>query len=127
MAKAYYFCAIWKLLFAQGVVVVFVTSAVLGFISIQAAQSAFFGGLIGFLPNAYFSYKISRTRGMAAQQILRSFYAGETVKLLSTAALFVLVFQLPGILFAPLFSAFVAVTSVFWFALLMQSTQLKRD
>ena len=127
MAKADYFFAIRKLLFAQAIVVVFVTSAALGFFSIQAAKSAFLGGLIGFLPNAYFFYKISRSRGMAAEKILRSFYACETAKLIITAALFVLVFQLPGILFAPLFFAFVAVISVFWFALLMQSTELKRD
>jgi len=118
MQEADFFLAIRKLLFAQIALIVFVTSAALGFFSIQAAKSAFLGGLIGFLPNAYFSFKISRSRGVTAQQILRSFYTGETVKLIITAVLFISVFQLPGILFAPLFFAFVVVISVFWFALL---------
>jgi ATP synthase protein I len=54
-------------------------------------------------------------------QVVRAFYLGETIKLLFTALLFIIVFQLPGIWPLPLFIAFGAVMAVFWFALLLRN------
>lgn len=115
------FLAIRKLLLAQVLMVAFVSNVALGFFGVQAGKSALLGGIIGFLPNACFAFKISGMKGKPANLILRSFYVGEALKLVLTAALFILVFQLPDILGLPLFAGFMAVLMVFWFALLMRS------
>lgn len=63
--------------------------------SVSGAYSAFLGGLIFTLPNAYFAHKAFAYSGArAAQQIVKSFYMGESVKLILTAVLFTVVFVL---------------------------------
>lgn len=85
-----------------------------------AARSALLGGLVAFLPNAYFASRIGAAQHhKTAHEIVRSFYFGETVKLVATAALFALVLHVPGVSFGPLLGAFIAVLMVFWFALLL--------
>lgn len=55
--------------------------------------SALLGGLIFTIPNAYFAYKAFTYSGArAAPQIVKSFYMGESVKLILTAVLFTVVF-----------------------------------
>lgn len=84
------------------------------------ARSALLGGLVGFLPNAYFAAKFGRSDpGKSAKEVVRTFYLGESIKLIITALLFIFVFQLPGIVFMPLFIGFLSVIMVFWFALLL--------
>lgn len=88
----------------------------------QAARSSLLGGLTAFLPNAYFATRVgSAQKNKTAREIVRSFYFGETVKLVATAVLFGLVLHLPNIAFAPLIATFIAVLTVFWFALLHKS------
>lgn len=83
------------------------------------ARSAFLGGMTAFLPNAYFAVKFgSPDSTRTAKDIVKRFYYGETIKLITTAVLFIFIFQLPDIMFAPLFTGFGAVLAVFWFALL---------
>jgi ATP synthase protein I len=82
------------------------------------AISALLGGLVGFIPNLYFSFKFGRADPeKPAKNIVQDFYSGEVGKLVLTALLFVIVFQLPGIHYMPLFMSFIAVIMVFWFAL----------
>jgi len=84
--------------------------------------SAMLGGMVGFLPNAVFAFLFGRNDvGKSANQVVRAFYVGEAIKLALTAVLFITVFQLPGIQALPLFIAFVAVMTVFWFSLLFGS------
>ena len=86
----------------------------------EHAWSALFGGMISFLPNVFFALAFGRKDPRkTANQVVRAFYFGESIKLFLTVLLFVIVFQLPGILPLPLFSAFLAVTAIFWFALLL--------
>ncbi len=107
-----------KILKLQFVVLVLVTAiSVLGEDS-TVVVSSFLGGITAFLPNLYFSYRMSLTKGQNAKVIVRSFYAGETRKILLTASLFALAFQYPEIRFLPMLICFVAVLSVFWLALL---------
>jgi ATP synthase protein I len=47
------------------------------------------------------------------------FYAGETAKLILTVALFSIVLQIPAVDFLTLLIGYIAVLSVFWFALLL--------
>lgn len=84
------------------------------------ARSAGLGGCAAFLPNLAFAAILARA-DRTAQQVVRSFYLGETIKLFLTALLFVFIFQLPNILFLPLFAGFVPTLMVFWFALLMRN------
>ena len=84
--------------------------------------SALLGGLVGFLPNAFFAIQFGRKDpSKTANQVVKAFYYGETIKILFTTLLFVIVFQLPGILAMPLFIAFGAVMAVFWFSLLLRN------
>jgi len=78
------------------------------------------GGLAAFIPNMYFAFRIAGARNLEPGKILRSFYVGESVKLLLTAALFILILQIPTIEILPLLAGFSAALSVFWFALLMR-------
>jgi ATP synthase protein I len=82
--------------------------------------SAVLGGAAAFIPNLYFALRVHRSAGQEARKIVRSFYAGESGKLLLTAALFFMIFQLPNIEILPLLAVYVAALSVFWFALLMR-------
>jgi ATP synthase protein I len=86
----------------------------------QKALSPALGGLAAFIPNLYFALRIKGSAEQEARKILNSFYAGETGKLLLTAALFVLIFQIPNVKIIPLLAGYAAALSVFWFALLMR-------
>lgn len=86
----------------------------------QKALSPALGGLAAFIPNLYFALRIAGSGEQEARKILRSFYTGETVKLLLTAALFMLIFQIPNIEILPLLTGYIAALSVFWFALLLR-------
>jgi len=85
----------------------------------KLAISSIIGGLIAFLPNLYFAYRISLARGESAKKIVQSFYSGESRKVLMTCALFAIAFQVPGVQFFPLMACFVSVLSVFWLALIL--------
>ena len=82
--------------------------------------SAALGGVAAFIPNLYFALQVYKSAGQEARKIVKSFYLGESGKLLLTAALFFLIFQLPNIEILPLLTVYVAALSVFWFALLMR-------
>lgn len=84
------------------------------------ALASVLGGLAAFIPNLYFALRITRSEGQEARKILRSFYVGESVKLLLTAAIFALILRIPDIEILPLFASYVAALSVFWFALLLR-------
>jgi ATP synthase protein I len=63
--------------------------------------------LIGFSPRA----------GAPADQVARSFYVGEGVKLAVTVAAFIAVFLTLKVSFAALFGAYIATLFVYWIAL----------
>ena len=55
--------------------------------------SVFLGGMASVLPNAYFAIKAFRYGGARQMpQVLKSFYVGESGKIIITAAMFALVF-----------------------------------
>ncbi len=86
----------------------------------QKAWSAALGGMAAFVPNMYFALRVSGADGQDARKVLNSFYIGESVKLLLTAALFIMIFQIPNIELIPLLTGYISALSVFWFALLMR-------
>ncbi len=86
----------------------------------SSALSAVLGGAAAFIPNLYFALRVYKSAGQEARKIVNSFYAGESGKLLLTAGLFFMIFQLPNIEILVLLAVYMAALSVFWFALLMR-------
>lgn len=93
-----------------------------------SGYSGLCGGLIAWLPNVYFAHKAFRFSGArAAQNIVRSFYAGEAGKLILTAVLFALTFAGVKPLEAPaVFGVFLLTLMVSWFAPLLMRTRFSR-
>jgi ATP synthase protein I len=87
---------------------------------LDKAKSAILGGTAAFIPNLYFALSLRRVSGQQAKKIVRAFYSAESGKLILTAALFVMIFQVPGLEIWPLIVCYTAALSVFWFALLMR-------
>ncbi len=86
----------------------------------QQGLSSALGGVAAFIPNLYFALRVYKSEGKPARKIMNAFYAGESGKLLLTAALFILIFRVPNIAILPLLAGYIAALSVFWFALLMR-------
>jgi ATP synthase protein I len=115
-----YLSTVSKILSYQILIIIIITAGYAVVAGWQTALSPALGGAIAFIPNLYFALRIYRSAGQEAKKIVRSFYAGESGKLLLTAALFFVVFQIPNIEIIPLLAGFIAALSVFWFALFMR-------
>lgn len=88
----------------------------------RTATSAAIGGVIAFIPNAFFALFWSGFHGSkGARHVLHAFYLGEAVKLGLTGVLFFLAFQFREIEHLSLFIGFVVTLGVFWFALLQRT------
>lgn len=83
-----------------------------------AAVSALTGGMVAFLPNAYFAWRMFRHQGARyTKQIVSGFYRAEAGKFGLTAALFLLVFVLvPPSNPAFFFGAYVVTLFAHWLA-----------
>ena len=121
MADGKKFSTVAKILILQILTVILIASGFFFVGGWNSAVSPLLGGLAAFLPNLYFAFRTSRAAATDAQSIVRSFYAGETGKLILTVALFYLIFQLPDIKILPLLVTYAAVLSTFWFALILRS------
>ena len=55
----------------------------------QQGLSSALGGVAAFIPNLYFALRVYKSEGKPARKIMNAFYAGESGKLLLTAALFI--------------------------------------
>ena len=119
MAEKSGYSTVNKILLLQAMVIVLVTMGFWLLGSVNMAVSSLFGGMTAFLPNLYFAYRMSLVKEKSAKKIVRSFYTGESRKILMTCALFAVAFQLPNVQFVPLMACFVAVLSVFWLALIL--------
>ncbi len=77
----------------QFFICVMLTLAVWLLLDAVTAYSVLLGGLISIVPNSYFAWKAFRYRGASnTPLIVKSFYAGETGKLIMTGVSFALVF-----------------------------------
>ena len=79
------------ILLAQLVVTCVVSIALLGLSKIIAA-SAFIGGLICILPNAYLARRLTAKRTADPEKLMGTLYAAEIVKLVMTGVMFAVVF-----------------------------------
>jgi ATP synthase protein I len=114
------FSTVVKILKYQFLTVLLITAGFVIAGGWQQGLSPALGGGAAFIPNIYFALRVMSTSGQEARKIINSFYAGESGKLLLTAALFIIIFQIPNIKVLPLITGYTAVLSVFWFALLMR-------
>lgn len=112
------FSTVGRVLYAQVLVATLVASVFLWMGGWEFALSPVLGAVVAIVPNLYFAYKVYLARHREAQGIVNAFYTGETVKLLLTAALFALALQIQSVNFLTLLIGYIAVLSVFWFALL---------
>ncbi len=109
-----------KILVGQAFITLLVVTSFFMFGSYISTKSALYGGLAALIPNWYFARKINKHKGKEAKKIVRSFYAGESGKLILTAILFALILQDPRIDFLAVLTAYMAALTVFWFALLIR-------
>lgn len=119
MAARNQFSTVRNILVLQILIAVIIASGFLMLEGIENTLSPVLGCLVAMMPNWYFAYRLYSSRDMAAKQMVHSFYASESTKIILTACLFVLVFQIPGINIMTLLFGYSAVLSVFWFALIL--------
>lgn len=84
-----------------------------------AAWSALAGGGIGFITTAFFALRVF-TGGAErpAKVIVRTFYVGESQKILLTVALFVVAIVWLEVSFLPMFATYMVSLMAFWIVLL---------
>ena len=109
-----------KILKYQILVIFFVSLIFMLTVDLNSGFFSFLGGLIAFLPNLYFGWRLRKISQLETKKFINSFYRNETTKLLLTALFFVLVFRIPDIKLLPLLTCYISTLSVFWFALLMR-------
>lgn len=86
-------------------------------INAKAAGSAFLGGMVCIIPNAYFAIKLFKHHGArAAKQIVNSFYKGEALKIILSVFLFTAVFVLCRITPSAFFASYILVLMTHWFS-----------
>ncbi len=84
---------------------------------IQSGISAMLGGLAYWLPTLFFVWRVfARTTARAAKQFLVAFIAGEGVKLLLSAVLFVLIVKNLPVSILSVLAGFVGAVVSFWVA-----------
>ena len=84
---------IYKVIVTQFVATAIAALSAFALIDGVTGYSVFFGGMVSTLPNAYFAIKAFRYSGARQMpQVLKSFYAGESGKMIITAVMFALVF-----------------------------------
>ncbi len=120
MRKLHNVSVVNKILVGQILIVLLVSAGFFFLSNSINAKSAFYGGIVALIPNWYFARKINQHKGQDARKIVRSFYAGESGKLILTAILFALILQDPRINFMAVLTAYIAALTVFWFALFIR-------
>lgn len=103
-------------------------SLVLGLIFGQKeALSAMLGGLVAIIPSALFARKLFRHQGaQAARQIVKGFYLGEALKIVSSVILFTLVFLYFKLTPLAFFFTYIVVLMSYWFAPLIFANKQNR-
>jgi len=109
-----------KIIAGQLLIIILVSTAFYLVNGDLSGKSAIFGGLAALIPNLYFALKVQKNKNQEAKKVVRSFYAGESGKLILTAVIFALIFQDPDINIIALLVTYVAALTVFWFALLIR-------
>ena len=107
----------FKVIFAQ-LSVTLLVSVIALFVEMQVGFSVFVGGMVGVIPNSYFALKAFSVAGARqAQQVVKSFYLGEAIKLILTILLFILAFKFLSVNPKALFLGYALTLVVNWLAI----------
>ncbi|TXL02070.1 F0F1 ATP synthase assembly protein I [Methylococcaceae bacterium HT1] len=120
MRKLQKLSVINKILAGQALIISLVIAGFFMLGNDLSSKSALYGGLAALIPNWYFARKTNKHKGQEAKKVVRSFYAGESGKLILTAMLFALIFQDPKVDVVAVLTTYIAALTVFWFALLIR-------
>lgn len=104
-----------KLIIIQ-LVISFLCSLVFLFVyGLSGAATALVGGMISVIPNFVFTrYAFRHAGARAVRDVVRSFYAGEAIKMVLTILLFAIAFVTLEGPWPPLFISFGVVTFTYW-------------
>ncbi|KTD07682.1 F0F1 ATP synthase subunit I [Legionella jamestowniensis] len=115
-----------RLLVAQLMICVLIALVLLLTWGRKEALSALLGGLVAIIPTALFARKLFRYQGArAARQIVKGFYVGEALKIVTTIGLFTFVFMSFKIAPLAFFLTYIVVLMSHWFAPLFFVNKLK--
>ncbi|KTC84712.1 ATP synthase subunit I [Legionella drozanskii LLAP-1] len=93
----------------------------------KEAMSAVIGGMVAIIPSALFARKLFQYQGArAARQIVKSFYLGEALKIMSSVILFTFVFMWLKIAPLAFFFTYIVVLMNHWFAPLIFANKQNR-
>ncbi|QSX33665.1 ATP synthase subunit I [Shewanella avicenniae] len=106
-----------KLVGSQAVVAGGASAVFFALWGVQFGMSAFAGAAIAVLPNLVFAIlAFAHVGATASAKVLKGFYWGEAIKMLSTIALFSLVFINMEVAIVPLFICYLLGLMVHWAA-----------
>ncbi len=84
---------IYKIIVTQSIATLLAALSAFMLLDGVTGYSVFLGGMVSALPNAYFAIKAFRYSGARQMPlVIKSFYAGESGKMIITAVLFALIF-----------------------------------
>ena len=105
-----------KLFIAQ-IVLVIILACAWGIIDRKMIPSVLYGGAACILPNIYFAYRFfSRRHTKKPGQILISFYLGELMKMIISAAVIILAVIYAHAWILPTVTGYFVANLAFWFA-----------
>jgi ATP synthase protein I len=106
---------------------ILIFAALCALYSANATASALLGGVVYFIPNAYFASKLFKYQGArSARQIVNNFYKGEAWKIIISVALFTVVFLKFKITAIAFFASYIMVLMTHWFAPLIVDNKQNR-
>ena len=85
------------------------------FSKISIAASVFLGGLIWFIPNIYFAYRLFIAIGsLPPKRMIKQFYLAEIIKILLSVFFIIIVISFFTVQAIPLFIGYLVTQFVFW-------------
>jgi ATP synthase protein I len=86
-----------------------------------AGISTVLGGLVWFIPNLYFAYKVfpNTKAALTPQRIVRNFYRAEVIKLLLSALIFIVILKTFIVAMLPFLAGYAIAQITFWLASLL--------
>ena len=115
----YYRGSVFRVVAAQLIAVIIIAGLLATLFGRRAGYSALVGAIISVFPSFYLATRLFRVDVKAsAEHKLRSIYVGEAIKVLLTAALFVIAIAILDVNMAIIGLVYVVSVLVYWVALL---------
>lgn len=109
-----------RIWYSQLILVVIVAIVLVTYANVLAAKSALLAGLVFLIPSRLFLAKFFQQRAeLTARQVVKQLYLGEFLKIVATFGLLAVVLVWVPIAGLPFFLTYLALQTVYWFALLI--------